>query len=77
VLQSLRPPDEPNHTRIGPAEPVTATTPYEALPEQLTVEEYITFTRISRATAYDHVRRGILPSIRYGRLLRIPKSVLR
>lgn len=58
------------------AEPVTATTPYEDLPQQLTVDEYIAITRTSRATAYDHVRRGLVPSIRYGRLLRIPKTVL-
>jgi hypothetical protein len=58
------------------AETVTATTPYEDLPQQLTVDEYIAVTRTSRATAYDHVRRGLVPSIRYGRIVRIPKTVL-
>jgi excisionase family DNA binding protein len=57
-------------------EPVTATTPYESLPEQLTVAEYIAYTRTSKWSAYDLIRRGELPAKRYGRVVRIPKSAV-
>ena len=73
----LQAPDEQNATHVRSAETVTATTPYEDLPQQLRVDEWIAITRTSRATAYDHIRRGILPAIRYGRLVRIPKSALK
>jgi len=57
--------------------PVTSTTPFDDLPQQLTVAEYIAVPRVSRATAYDHIKRNLIPSIRYGRIVRIPKTVLR
>jgi excisionase family DNA binding protein len=50
---------------------------YDDLPELLTVAEAQRFLRISRGLIYDLVRRGELPSVRFGRLLRIPKTALR
>lgn len=54
---------------------VEPTTKYDDLPEFLSVEEFQTVTRVSRATAYDLARRldGV---VRYGRTIRIPKSAL-
>jgi excisionase family DNA binding protein len=56
--------------------PISAATPYDQLPQQLTVEEFIAITRCSRATAYAHIREKKIPAIRYGKLIRIPKSAL-
>ena len=55
---------------------VSAATPYDQLPQQLTVPEYIAITRCCRATVYAHIREKKIPSIRYGKLLRIPKTAL-
>jgi excisionase family DNA binding protein len=43
-------------------------------PELLTVEEASDFLRCSRDAIYDACRRGEMPSIRIGRLIRIPYS---
>lgn len=45
-------------------------------PELLTVEEFRRAARIGRSAAYELVRAGELPHVRYGRLTRIPRSVL-
>jgi excisionase family DNA binding protein len=49
----------------------------EDLPDLLTVEEYARFTRRHRGGAYEDVRTGIVPSIRLGRVIRIPREALR
>jgi excisionase family DNA binding protein len=51
-------------------------TPYDQLPEQLTIEEYAAAAGISRWLAYEMVRKRKVASKKYGRLLRIPKSAL-
>lgn len=56
--------------------PVTRTTPVDALPELLTPEEFRTVAGLGRATTYDLIRRGQIPSVRFGRVIRIPKSAL-
>ncbi len=56
--------------------PITRTTPADELPEYLTPAEVQHYLSLSRATTYDLLRRGELPSRRFGRLIRIPKAAL-
>ena len=56
--------------------PITRATPMEDLPEFLSPEEFRTYVGIGRAACYDLLRRGEIPCKRFGRLIRIPKSVL-
>lgn len=51
--------------------------PYDDLPEFLTPAEFREHVRVSRNTAYEMIRRGEVPHVRFGRLIRIPKVVLR
>ena len=55
---------------------ITRTTPVQALPELLTPEEFRTVAGLGRATTYDLIRSGQIPSVRFGRAIRIPKSAL-
>jgi excisionase family DNA binding protein len=55
---------------------VTPQTPLEDLPQFLTVEEWRTLMRIGRSTAYDLIRQGVLPAIRWGRVVRIPREAV-
>jgi excisionase family DNA binding protein len=55
---------------------VTPHTPIEDLPQFLTVEEWRTFMRMGRSSAYDLIRRGIVPVVRWGRTVRIPREVV-
>jgi excisionase family DNA binding protein len=55
---------------------VTPHTPIEDLPQFLTVEEWRTFMRLGRSSAYDLVRRGIVPVVRWGRTVRIPRQAV-
>ena len=55
---------------------VSRTTPVEALPELLTPEEFRTVAGLGRATTYELIRSGQIPSVRFGRVIRIPKSAL-
>lgn len=41
------------------------------VPVMLTVEEFGKLLRISRNTAYDYVRSGLVPSVRVGKQIRI------
>jgi excisionase family DNA binding protein len=56
---------------------ITPHTKIEDLPQFLTVEEWRTFMRIGRSSAYELIRRGIVPAIRWGRTLRIPREAVR
>ena len=56
---------------------MTRHTPYDALPEYLTVDEFRAYMRLGRNTAYDLLRSGVLPHQRFGRTIRIPKVALR
>ena len=51
-------------------------TPLEDLPQFLTVEEWRTFMRLGRSSAYDLVCRGVVPAIKWGRVLRIPREAI-
>jgi len=46
------------------------------LPALLTVAEFQRATRISRTTAYQLLRDGAVPALRFGRTLRIPREAL-
>jgi excisionase family DNA binding protein len=49
---------------------------YDSLPELVTPEEAAAFLRVSIHGAYNLIRSGDLPSIRFGRLIRIRRSAL-
>lgn len=51
-------------------------TTVDQLPAVLTVEEAAATLRIGRSAAYDAIRRGELPAIRVGRILRVPRHRL-
>jgi excisionase family DNA binding protein len=55
---------------------ISRQTPLDALPQFLTVEELCAYLAIGRSCAYELVRTGQIASARFGRLVRIPKSVL-
>jgi len=56
--------------------PITPHTKIEELPQVLTDEEWRTFMRIGRSSAYDLIRQGILPVIRLGRTVRISREAV-
>jgi excisionase family DNA binding protein len=55
---------------------ITRATPLEDLPQFVSVEELAAWLGIGRSLAYDLVRRGVVPAVRFGRLVRIPRSAL-
>lgn len=56
---------------------VTATTPFEELPQWLSPDEAATWLRLSTWTVYEQVKLGTLASKRIGRRVRIPKAALK
>jgi excisionase family DNA binding protein len=42
----------------------------------MTVPEFLREARIGRSTAYALIRAGAIPSVRFGKAIRIPRSVL-
>jgi excisionase family DNA binding protein len=55
---------------------VTNQTPIGELPELMLPAEAAAFLRISEWSVYDLVRRKKLPSVRLGRLVRIPRAAI-
>jgi excisionase family DNA binding protein len=55
---------------------ITPHTKVEELPQFLTVEEWRTFMRLGRSSAYELIRRGLVPTIRWGRAIRISREVV-
>ena len=55
---------------------VTPHTKIEDLPQFLTVSELQVVMRIGRSSAYDLIRRGIVPAVRWGRTVRISRDVV-
>ena len=55
---------------------VTRSVPFDSLPEYLSPEEFWTYLGLSRNTVYDLLRREEIPHIRFGRVIRIPKTAL-
>jgi len=50
---------------------------FDDLPEMVTVEEVCAYLRVSRNVGYELVRTGAIRSVKYGRLIRVPKAALR
>ena len=46
-------------------------TSIDEVPVMMTVEEFGSFLRVSRNTAYAYVRSGIVPTVKVGRQIRI------
>lgn len=51
-------------------------TPFDALPEFLSPEEFRAYLGLGRSTVYDLLKRDELPYLKFGRCIRIPKSAL-
>jgi Helix-turn-helix domain len=52
-------------------------TRYEDMPERLTVDEFAKAAGLSRASAYDYAKQGIVPTVRFGRRVFVLKTALR
>lgn len=63
-------------TDVAPTEAITRWTAMADLPEFLHVGEAAVYLDVHRSVVYDAVRRGMLASIRVGRLIRIPREAL-
>jgi excisionase family DNA binding protein len=61
---------------VATHQPVTRFTKYEDLPELLTPEEARQFLGLGRTGIYEAIRTGRLASVRFGRLIRVPRSAL-
>jgi excisionase family DNA binding protein len=57
-------------------EPITRLTRFEDLPDFLSVEDTRTYLGLGRSTIYELLRRKDLFSVRFGRVIRIPKTAL-
>lgn len=53
---------------------ITRTTPRADWPELLTVDEAAAVLFVSRGLVYEMARTGALGSVKFGRLLRIPRT---
>jgi excisionase family DNA binding protein len=49
---------------------------FDSLPELCRPEEAMAFLRVSRNTVYEAVKAGQIPSLKFGRTIRIPKAAL-
>lgn len=56
---------------------INRTSPFEELPEYLTPFEVQAYLGLSRGTVYELLRRNEIPSVRFGRAIRVPKAALR
>jgi excisionase family DNA binding protein len=52
------------------------TIPFDQLPEFLTPDEVREYLNVSRNTVYQLLRRNEIQHVRFGRLIRVPKSAL-
>jgi excisionase family DNA binding protein len=56
---------------------ITRDTKWEMLPDYLRPEEARAYLNLGRTTLYDLVKRGKLPAVRFGKVLRIPREALK
>ena len=56
---------------------ITRTTPYDDLPEYLRPAEVMAHLGLSRGTVYDLIGRNKIEHVRFGRMIRVPKTALR
>jgi excisionase family DNA binding protein len=61
---------------FNPSPAITPNTPYDDLPELMKPREVAAYRRSTEWSVYDQVRRGILPVVRFGRMIRIPKTAV-
>ena len=57
-------------------EPITRQTRFEDLPDFLSVEETRVYLGLGRSTMYELLRRKELTYVRFGRVIRIPRTAL-
>jgi excisionase family DNA binding protein len=57
-------------------EPITRQTRFENLPDFLSVDETRKYLGLGRSTMYELLRRKELGHVRFGRVIRIPRSSL-
>ena len=55
---------------------IDRTVPYDRLPEFLTPDELRAYLGLSRNGVYALLQRDEIPHVRFGRLIRIPKTAL-
>jgi excisionase family DNA binding protein len=55
---------------------VTRLSKFDELPEYLDPAEVAAFLGISRNTAYELIRTNAIHSVKFGRLIRVPKAAL-
>jgi excisionase family DNA binding protein len=58
-------------------ERIDRNTPWDALPEFLSPGEFRAYLSLGRSTVYDLLRRDEIPSVKFGKCIRIPKTALR
>jgi excisionase family DNA binding protein len=56
--------------------PITRNTPADELPEYLSPHEVSAWLGIGRSVTYELIRTGRLPSVRWGRQIRIPRKAV-
>jgi excisionase family DNA binding protein len=49
----------------------------DTLPDVLKVDEVARLLRLSRGAAYEAIRAGEIPSVRFGRTIRVPAAAVR
>jgi excisionase family DNA binding protein len=57
-------------------ESITPETRFEDLPDFLRVEEVCAYLRLGRSTVYELLRRKELRHVRFGRVIRVPRTAL-
>lgn len=55
---------------------ITRQTRFEDLPDFLSVEETRIYLGLGRSTLYELIRSKVLASVRFGRVIRIPRGAL-
>ena len=55
---------------------ITRRTKHDDLPAFLTPQELCAYMHVGKTTLYEILRRGELPHVKFGKLIRIPKSAL-
>jgi excisionase family DNA binding protein len=57
-------------------EAITVIKRHDDLPDLVTPDEARAFLRVGRNAIYDLIKSGALPSVRFGKLIRVPKAAL-
>jgi len=57
-------------------QPINRKTRFHDLPDFLSVEEFRSYLGLGRTKIYELLRSGEIQSLKFGRIIRIPKAVL-